>query len=411
MSKKTIIILVAAVLLTVALAGLFCVEYFVLQAPLFDGSGWYTTKEGVVQYRDYYARPLTGWQTIEMKQYYFDETGSLYTGWLDLDGKKYYLSDQGVLHTGWLEEDGNRFYFQPTDGGLITDSWLQLPEGTYLLDEAGNPRTGWVQQEGLRYYFEETGICNAHWQDTAEGLTYLVDGQKHIGWLEVPEGKFYFNDQGLSHAGWVTDEKGRFYLYGDGTFATGFVEVDGVERYFTDTGEYILLCNGWNPIPDDYQMQLVKIGNYKIDASCADAMREMIAAAKADGITLKINNTYRSKNTQQYMWDVRVKKYMAQGMTRAQAKAFIGKSLAVPGTSEHQTGLSVDIMGSQKMYDWLEANSWKYGFILRYPEDKTAVTGIIFEPWHFRYVGKSLAKEIYDSGMCLEEYLEAQKQQ
>ena len=158
-------------------------------------------------------------------------------------------------------------------------------------------------------------------------------------------------------------------------------------------------------------MQLVSVAGYKMDASCADAMREMMAAAKADGITLKINNTYRSKNTQQYMWDVRVKKYMGQGMTRAQAKAFIGQSLALPGTSEHQTGLGVDIMGSQKMYDWLEANSWKYGFILRYPDNKTSITGIIFEPWHFRYVGQSFAKEIYDSGMCLEEYLEALKQQ
>ena len=293
----------------------------------------------------------------------------------------------------------------------MTNCWLHLEEDTYLLDENGNPRTGWIQHQGLRYYLDETGIRNEHWQDTAEGLTYLVDGQRHIGWLDVPEGKFYFNEQGLSHAGWVTDEKGRFYLYGDGTFATGFVELDGVERYFTATGEYILLCNRWKPIPEDFEMQLVSVAGYKMDASCADAMREMMAAAKADGITLKINNTYRSKNTQQYMWDVRVKKYMGQGMTRAQAKAFIGQSLALPGTSEHQTGLGVDIMGSQKMYDWLEANSWKYGFILRYPDNKTSITGIIFEPWHFRYVGQSFAKEIYDSGMCLEEYLEALKQQ
>ena len=184
-----------------------------------------------------------------------------------------------------------------------------------------------------------------------------------------------------------------------------------MERYFTATGEYILLCNRWNPIPDDYEMQLVAIGKFKMDATCADKMQKMIDEAKADGVTLKINNTYRSKQKQQSMWETRRVKYMGQGMTLAEANAYIGRSVAVPGTSEHQTGLGVDIMGSQKVYDWLAKNSWKYGFILRYPDDKMDVTGIIYEPWHFRYVGEAFAKEVYDSGLCLEEYLQFLKEQ
>lgn len=428
MTKKARNILLAALLLIVLVAALFCVEYFVLQTPAFDRSGWYTAENGAVQYRDYYAKPLTGWQTIGQKRYYFDTQGTMATGWQTIDdqnyyfdpdgamrtgwledgGKRYYLTQEGTPFTGWLEEEGQRRYL---DQGILQTGWLEQKEGTYLLDEDGYPLTGWVAYEGLRYYLEETGILNGNWQDTAEGLTYVTDGEKHTGWLEVPEGKFWFNEQGISHTGWVTDETGRFYLYGDGTYATGFVEIEGVERYFTATGEYILLCNRWNPVPDDYEMQLVAIGKYKMDASCADKMQKMMDDAKADGVTLKINNTYRSKQKQESMWKTRQEKYMGQGMTLAEANAYIGRSVAIPGTSEHQTGLAADIMGSQKVYDWLAKNSWKYGFILRYPDDKMDVTGIIYEPWHFRYVGEAFAKEVYDSGLCLEEYLQALKEQ
>ena len=428
MTKKARIILLAAVLLIALVAALFCVEYFVLQTPAFDRSGWHTAENGAVQYRDYYAKPLTGWQTIQQKRYYFDTQGTMVTGWQTIDeqsyyfgsdgamrtgwledgGKRYYLTQEGTPYSGWLEEEGQRRYL---DQGILQTGWLEQKEGTYLLDEDGYPLTGWVEYEGLRYYLQDTGILNGNWQDTAEGLTYVADGEKHTGWLDVPEGKFWFNEQGISHTGWVTDETGRFYLYGDGTYATGFVEIEGVERYFTATGEYILLCNRWNPVPDDYEMQLVAIGKFKMDASCADKMQKMMDDAKADGVTLKINNTYRSKKKQESMWKTRQEKYMGQGMTLAEADAYIGRSVAVPGTSEHQTGLAADIMGSQKVYDWLAKNSWKYGFILRYPDDKMDVTGIIYEPWHFRYVGEAFAKEVYDSGLCLEEYLQALKEQ
>lgn len=429
MSKKAKIILLVAVLLLMALAAFFCVEYFVLQAPTFDRGGWHTTDTGAVQYRDYYAKPLTGWQTIDGKRYhfgddgtmvvgwmvlgeeryYFDEDGTLHTGWLEEGESRYYMTDAGTPYTGWLELDGKRWYLGA--GGRMLKGWLGLEDANYLLDDDGHPMTGWVEYKGLRYYFGQDGVQNEHWQDTAEGLTYLVEGEKHTGWLDVPEGKFYFNENGLVHTGWVTDETGRFYMYGDGTYATGFVEIAGVERYFLPTGEYVILCNRWNPIPDDFEMNLVSIGKFKMDATCAGAMEEMMEAAKADGVTLAINNTYRSKKTQQSMWETRRDKYMGQGMTLAEADAYIGRSVAVPGTSEHQTGLAADIKGSQKVYDWLAQNSWKYGFILRYPDDKIDITGIIFEPWHFRYVGKTMAKDVFESGLCLEEYFEMLKKQ
>ena len=428
-NKLKVLVWCLSVVLVLCLAAAFCVEYFVLQNPLFDRGGWYTTEAGQVQYRDYYARPLTGWQTVDGKQYYFgedgsrcsgwldteqgrfylDEAGALQKGWLELEGKRYYTDEKGILQTGWLEQEQGKVYLDE-DGALRT-GWLELPEGKYLLDSEGHPRTGWIEEEGLRYFFREDGSLNESWQDSPEGLSYVVDGAPHTGWLEVPEGKFYFDAEGKAYTGWVTDETGRYYVYGDGTYATGFVEIDGIERYFTASGEYVLLCNRWNPVPEDFEMNLVELGKFKVDASCAEALQQMIDDAKEAGFTVKINNTYRSKALQQSMWKTRQEKYMGQGMTLAEADAYIGRSVAVPGTSEHQTGLAVDVSKNQKNYQWLAEHSWEYGFILRYPDDKIDITGIIYEPWHFRYVGREFAKEVYDSGLCLEEYLEALKNQ
>ncbi len=430
MSKKAKWVFLAAALIVSLLIVAFCVEYFVLQVPLFDRSGWHTEENGAVQYRDYYARPLTGWQdidggsyyfaddgsmargwqTIDGQRHYFDDNGVLHAGWLELSGRRYYLSQKGVPVTGWLEQEGQRRFFD-AQGVMQADSWLEQEEGMYLLGTDGQPVTGWAEREGLRYYLDEKGILDSNWQDTDQGMTYLVDGQKHVGWLDQKEGKFYFNSDGYAQTGWVTDETGRFYLYGDGTYAAGFVEINGIERYFLPTGEYVILCNRWNPIAEDYEENLVDIGKFKLDASCAAPMQEMIDAAKEDGVTLKLNSTYRSKKKQESMWQTRRVKYMGQGMTLEEADAYIGRSVAVPGTSEHQTGLAADIIGSQKVYDWLAENSWRYGFILRYPDNKIDITGIIFEPWHFRYVGKALAKDIFESGLCLEEYLEMLKKQ
>jgi len=101
---------------------------------------------------------------------------------------------------------------------------------------------------------------------------------------------------------------------------------------------------------------------------------------------------------------------IAQGYSEENARTEVGKVVAVPGTSEHQLRLAVDIVDIENqektaVQKWLMENSWRYGFILRYPNDKSDITGIVYEPWHYRYVGKEAAKEIYDLDVCLEEYL------
>jgi D-alanyl-D-alanine carboxypeptidase len=141
----------------------------------------------------------------------------------------------------------------------------------------------------------------------------------------------------------------------------------------------------------------------------------MFDAARADGIYPVVASGYRTAEYQQSLLDEKVKEYKAQGYSAEKARESAEESVAVPGTSEHQLGIAVDINAdtdkgaSDEVYEWLYKNSCKYGFILRYPSDKTDITGTIYEPWHYRYVGAEAAKEIYTKRICLEEYLEDMK--
>ena len=129
-----------------------------------------------------------------------------------------------------------------------------------------------------------------------------------------------------------------------------------------------------------------------MDERIYDDLTAMLSAAKEAGYDLRISTAYRSYNRQQQLYDA-------------------GATTAAPGTSEHNSGLGVDILTVNGEFEGSAAEAWllehaeEYGFILRYPKDKEAVTGFAYEPWHFRYVGKEQAKLINDSGLCLEEYL------
>jgi len=174
-----------------------------------------------------------------------------------------------------------------------------------------------------------------------------------------------------------------------------------------------------NPLPEDFEVGELETvqGNYKLDIRAASYAREMIADAKEDGITLQLCSSYRARSLQQTLFDNKYNYYISNGWNEADAYAKTATIIAIPGTSEHQTGLCMDVVTpSYQVLDagyaetdaakWLAANAYKYGFILRYPKDKQEITKIIFEPWHYRFVGIENAKLIKDSGLCLEEYLE-----
>lgn len=182
--------------------------------------------------------------------------------------------------------------------------------------------------------------------------------------------------------------------------------------------ELTLLVNRWNPLPDGLCPALVDIGDGRqVDARCRDDLMQMLADCESDGQSPVICSAYRSHSYQVGLFDNKVSRLRVQGLSDEDARDEAMTVVALPGTSEHQTGLALDIVdaGYQELDEaqedtavqkWLMANSWRYGFILRYPTGKSRVTGIIYEPWHYRYVGREAAREMYDSGMCLEEYLD-----
>lgn len=180
----------------------------------------------------------------------------------------------------------------------------------------------------------------------------------------------------------------------------------------------LILVNKWNPVPSDFSVELVPLSNgHSIDARAYEDLQTMMDDARMEGLSPVICSSYRTNEKQEQLYNTKVTYYLAQGYSEEDAKTEAGKWVAVPGTSEHQTGLAVDIVSSNyQVLDeqqentaeqkWLMNYSYLYGFILRYPNDKSEITGIYYEPWHYRYVGKEAAREIHEQGICLEEYLE-----
>lgn len=179
----------------------------------------------------------------------------------------------------------------------------------------------------------------------------------------------------------------------------------------------LILVNGDNPMPEGYAPELETITDmYRVDKRIADSVKLMFADAKASGINLIICSAYRSAEKQGENFNSKKQEYIAQGKTEDEAVAVTATIIAKPGTSEHQTGLALDIVTSSYQsldagfentpaFKWLNENAHKYGFILRYPKDKRDITKIIYEPWHYRYVGEKNAAVIKESGLCLEEYI------
>ena len=164
-----------------------------------------------------------------------------------------------------------------------------------------------------------------------------------------------------------------------------------------------MLTNKENPVPDTYELNLVSYAGYQIDGDAKAPLEQMRQACP---YPTKIDNIFRSKAHQQQVWDTGVRNRMAQGMTKEEAEAETAKWAMTPGHSEHQTGLAVDLFGTEEARKWMEEHCWEYGFIVRYPEGKAEFTGIDYEYWHFRYVGTELSLELKELGMCMEEYMQ-----
>lgn len=188
-----------------------------------------------------------------------------------------------------------------------------------------------------------------------------------------------------------------------------------------------LLVNKQFPVSESYQapdlvkmvdicdanLVIIKYDDTWANREATQALMDMLRAAHGDGITVwQISAGYRTFKMQQDLMDAQVNDYMrGNKLSRADAESAAKLTVAVPGTSEHHTGLAFDVtvpgvsFKGTDQAKWLAANCWDYGFIIRYEEDKQEITGFLAEPWHIRYVGKNHSIPLRDSGLCLEEYI------
>ena len=238
------------------------------------------------------------------------------------------------------------------------------------------------------------------------------------------DGKTYYCLRDGSYiTGWTTIDGQDYYFRPDGTMAQGQVEIDGQNRFFTSTGAEVLVVNPWNAVPEGYDPDLVTVSEEisregtKVSRSCYDALVQMITDCNKECPTVYIISSHRTYDYQAGLFENRIQRFQNEGYSRDEAETLAAAVVARPGTSEHHLGLAVDIIDTRSWdlteiqetlpgQQWLMENCWRYGFILRYPKGTTDSTGIIYEPWHYRYVGTELAKELYDAGLTLEQYLE-----
>lgn len=181
----------------------------------------------------------------------------------------------------------------------------------------------------------------------------------------------------------------------------------------------LTLVNPTTPMEEGYEPPaLTQLRNgQSVDSRCYPDLQQMMDDCREAGYQPLICSSYRTQQRQEELFEEKVDSLLEEGYSSSEAQRVAGQNVALPGTSEHQLGLAVDIVDANQQVleedqedtltqQWLLANSWKYGFILRYPQGKSDITGITYEPWHYRYVGRQAAAEIYSQGICLEEYLQ-----
>lgn len=411
-----------------------------------DRSGW-QEKDGIRFYRDFHADPvtgwwdiagevycfaeggipLTGWQKLEEQTFWFDEMGVMATGLREIGGSTYYFEEGGPLHTGWLDREGERYYFgsdgamvtgwNDVDGlrrffganGVLVTGWLVRQEGTYYFDENGQYLTGRTAIDDKAYYFLEDGTMFTGWDGEGESRRYYgEDGAMVSGWVQIDGKQYLLEEDGTPYLGWYNQGEYRYYFTEDGSAAVGPRNIDGKLYHFTPKGIQVVLVNIDHAVPKDYDPDLVTVVDWhEVSQVALEPLKKMLADCNAAGIEYTFNSAYRTIEEQTAILEYRTNEHMENydlDFEEAREKAL--ETVAIPGTSEHHLGLAVDLLGDEAVA-WFTEHCWEYGFIVRYLDGKSHITGITHEPWHYRYVGREVSMDMKDSGLCLEEYLGA----
>ncbi|MBE5948279.1 MAG: hypothetical protein E7261_04540 [Lachnospiraceae bacterium] len=385
-----------------------------------DGYGW-KYEDDSWYYINISGTYTKGWlYEADNNWYYFDkESGKMYTGWLDYKGSRFYLTETGAMQTGWMTTDEGTYYFIPASGAML--------KGSHIIDgkvcefgSDGKLVSGEKPPEEAVPDEPEKLIT----KDASGKFFVNKDGEKLVSqWLEWENGKYYLAEDGTIQIGWMKTEDGTYFFDPDsGAMVTGIAIIDNVQYGFDEAGKLddsvipwnLVLVNYANALPDKFSISKSRMnGNHYVDSRIVTSLTDMINAAAAEGVTLKITSAYRTYDTQWRLYQNALHRYMKKGMTYKKARIQTDLYHALPGKSEHNLGLALDFIWGGALNDsfaysapgiWLKSHAHEYGFILRYEKDKTDITKIAYEPWHYRYVGVETATEIYNSGVCFEEY-------
>lgn len=197
-------------------------------------------------------------------------------------------------------------------------------------------------------------------------------------------------------------------------------EYFGSSDSLVDNAWAYFIINSENPLPENYSPTLERVqGDFSMDSRCAEYAREMISAARLDGIELNVVSAYRNVQKQQENLDAYIERMINEGRSEEEARRLALLEIAEPGTSEHNAGLALDILTvdwwethddvtsdfeNTEEFKWLNEHAHEYGFILRYPKGAEKITGYAYEPWHYRFVGKYYAEKIKESGLPFEHF-------
>lgn len=250
--------------------------------------------------------------------------------------------------------------------------------------------------------------------------TETADNNNHIEDAAILEDKDVMEGYENTELEYVTEED-KFsideILTGGEDYLEGVSE-NSVRGQLSSDDWKLVLINKHHSIPDDYTFTLGTIrGGMQCDERIIPELMEMLQAAKEDGVSLIVCSPYRDLNRQQVLFERKIKAYMRQGYSYLEAYQISSQTVTVPGASEHQIGLAIDFLckGYSSLNEgfenteggrWLAAHGHEYGFILRYPKGKEYITGIEYEPWHFRYVGREAAAIMTERELTLEEFVE-----
>lgn len=309
---------------------------------------------------------------------------------------------------------------QETYSAVVEDSDVVLAE---LPDEGTIYEEAWYADVDAYddAYDEETYIAGVDEAYSLDDLLEEMDGYDAAAG-DGNEGGQDAADSGIDGNGQDTSA-GGIDGNGQGTSGNG---IDGDGQNVSDGGAAdavfdaadwrLILINKQHPIPENYNF---KLGIIKDGMMCDERILEdllaMMQAAKDDGINLIIRSPYRTDGRQETNFNNRIKLYMSQGYSYMDAYKLTSQVITVPGASEHQVGLALDItsdtygelnsgFADTEAGRWLAAHGWEYGFTLRYPDGKEYITSIDFEPWHYRYVGREAAAAMQQENICLEEF-------